>query len=140
MPLDRYTASLTDIATVGRAIDVAATGCMHALGYTSWTTATVQDSLPAADDEHELLGYLDPAVAARAGYPAPAHDTPNAAGPAPAGARAAQPSHDAMAAYLGGEPGARPAAGPRRREAASGTAGRSYRRPGRCRWTRAASP
>ncbi|GGK88935.1 hypothetical protein GCM10007964_34520 [Sphaerisporangium melleum] len=75
MPLDPYLASMVDIATVGAAVAVVATSCMHDLGHTSWRAPDMSRIRRGGKDvEFDLFPYLDPAQAAESGYSRPDPD------------------------------------------------------------------
>ncbi len=109
MPLDAVMTSRADIALLEKARELNAGDCMHALGFTTWRSATL--SAPADDTDvkdRDVLDYLSPADAARSGYPAAFTDRSGGAHPGQNAAQASGGSttpagSDAVRAYLGAE-------------------------------------
>jgi hypothetical protein len=106
MPLDGVMTSLADIALLDKARELNSADCMHALGFTGWTSATL--SGPADVKDRDVLDYLSPSDAAQSGYRVTFSDRSDGTHPATQGS-GAPGSPDAVRAYLGGE--ARTAAG-----------------------------
>ncbi|MEV4895901.1 hypothetical protein AB0K48_41695 [Nonomuraea sp. NPDC055795] len=71
MPLDPYLTSAKDIQEIVTARAVGATACMRGLGFRKWPLDLSDPSMPGDDGETDVFEYLDPAVAAKEGYPTP---------------------------------------------------------------------
>lgn len=69
LPLDPYMTPMGDIHTIDLARDHATAQCMHSLGFSQWTDGTLRSWEPEDYVDADVLGYIDPASATRAGYP-----------------------------------------------------------------------
>lgn len=104
MPLDSFMTPMNDIKLIDTARTIAATNCMHSLGFADWTNDSVVDSVPSDYQESDILDYLDPTEVAKTGYPTTRVDKSSEVGAITAKSSAPAPTSEELAAYFGSGP------------------------------------
>ncbi len=102
MPLDPFMTSMSDLKLIDEAANLKARDCMRSLGFSTWTADIISTSKPDGYKDSDLLEYLDPAKAAKNGFPTTLVDKEDSSSrEAPS---TAKPSSDAIRAFTGSEP------------------------------------